>query len=177
MSKFQLNEFAEEVQKEYQRKVEEALEKVDKIAQKKIQKIINEYMIKDYYQGYIPIEYKRTGELKKSVYPYVEFDNQGGTYGITFGIEDDWEAMDHSMLHVVVKRTSKKTGKTKEYEYFYEKENVDERAIFENFMAGIHPRVGNAGTSHIEERVNEALDYFFLFEFEDIVNKELAKIK
>jgi hypothetical protein len=177
MSKFQLNEFAEEVQKEYQRKVEEALDRVEKIAYKKIQKIINEYMIKDYYQGYTPIEYKRTGELKKSVYPYVEFDNQNGKYGITFGIEDDWEAMDHSALHIVVKRKSKKTGKIKEYEYFYEREDPNEEAIFENFMAGIHPRVGMAGTHHIEERVNEALDYFFLFEFEDIVNKELAKIR
>ena len=177
MSKFQLNEFAEEVQKEYQKKVEQALDRAEKIIHKKIQQIINEYMIKDYYQGYIPIEYKRTGELKKSVYPSIEIGNQGGAYGITFGIEDDWEAMDHSTLHVVVKRKSKKTGKIKEYEYFYEREDVNEEAIFENFMAGIHPRVGNAGTHHIEERVNQALDYFFLMELEDIVTKELSKIK
>lgn len=181
MSKFQLNEFAEEVQKEYQRKVEEALERVEKITHKKIQKIINEYMIKDYYQGYTPIEYKRTGELKKSVGSYIEFNNINGTFGITFGIEDEDpygpSAMDHSTMHVVVKRKSKKTGKIKEYEYFYEREDVNEEAIFENFMAGIHPRVGMAGTHHIEERVNEALDYFFLFEFEDLVNKELSKIR
>ena len=134
-------------------------------------------MIKDYYQGYIPIEYKRTGELKKSVYPSIEIGSQGGAYGITFGVEDDWEAMDHSVFRVSVKRKSKKTGQIKEYEYFYLRPNVNEEAIFENFMAGIHPRVGMANTHHIEERVNQALDYFFLYELEDIVNKELSKIK
>lgn len=177
MAKFQLNEFAEEIQKEYQKKTEEALKRAEKIIYKRIQKIINEYMIKDYYQGYIPIVYKRTGELKKSVYPDVQIGNQDGAFGITFGIEDDWEAMDHSTLHIIVKHKSKKTGKIKEYEYFYEKPDVDEEGIFENFMAGIHPRVGPANTHYIEKRVNEALDYFFMFELEDIINKELSKIK
>lgn len=177
MAKFQLNEFAEDVQKEYQKKTEDALKRAEKIINKKIRHIINECMIKDYYQGYEPIMYQRTGELKKSVYPSVEIGNQGGAFGITFGIEDDWEAMDHSTLHVVVKHKSKKTGQVKEYEYFYQKNDVDEEAIFENFMAGIHPRVGPAGTHYIEEEVNKALDNFFDNELNKIVLKELSKIK
>ena len=177
MAKFQLNEFAEEVQKEYQKKVEAALNRAEKIIHKKIQHLIDTYMITDYYEGYTPVEYQRTGELKKSVYPSIIIGSQGGAYGITFGVEDDWEAMDHSTLHVIVKRKSKKTGQIKQYEYFYEKENVDEQAIFENFMAGIHPRVGRANTHHIEEVINQKLDDFFLYELEGIVNAELAKIK
>lgn len=184
MAKFQLNEFAEDVQKEYQKKVEAALARAEKIIHKKIQYIINEYMIKDYYQGYEPIVYKRTGQLNKSVYPSVDIGEKNGAFGITFGIEDEDpygpSAMDHSILHVVVKHKSKKTGKIKTYEYSYKKKNYDEQleeVIFENFMEGIHPRVGRAKTHHIEKRVNEALDYFFIFELEDIVKKELSKIK
>lgn len=177
MAKFQLNEFAEEVQKEYQKKTEEALKRAEKIVYKRIQHIINEYMIKDYYEGYHPVMYVRTGELKKSVYPSVEIGNKNGAFGITFGVEDDWEAMDHSTLNVVVRHKSNKTGQIKEYKYSYEKPDVNEEAIFENFMYGMHPRVGRVNTHHIEQVVNQELDKFFEYELEEIVKKELSKIK
>jgi hypothetical protein len=168
MSKFQLNEFAEEVQKEYQKKVEEALKRAEKILDKKIQLIINALMIKDYYEGYFPVEYHRTWQLPKSVAPYVGIGNEGGTFGITIGIDDEApygpDAMDHAYIS---KKSTKKAGRNAKRE----------EIIFEYFLAGIHPRVGRAGTSWVEREVNDALDDLFDNELEDIVYKELDKIK
>ena len=168
MGKFQLNEFAEEIQKEYQKKVEEALKRVEKILDRKIQLIINEYMIRDYYEGYFPIKYNRTFQLPKSVAPYIGIGNADGTYGITIGIDIDApygpDAMNHAYISKKTKKQQPRNAKR-------------EKMIFEYFLAGIHPRVGRAGTSYIEAEVNEALDDLFENELNQIVLKELSKIK
>ena len=183
MGKFQLNEFAEEIQKEYQKKVEEALKRVEKIIYKKTQEIIKKHMIDNYYDGYTPKSYERTFQLPQSVGPYVEIGNIDGAFGITFGVEDEKpygpSAMDHSRLKMTVTRKLKKTGKTVTRTYTYdlgESQQREER-IFNSFLDGIHPQVGRARTGHVEKDVNKALDDFFDNKLNEIVLKELAKIK
>ena len=84
--------------------------------------------------------------------------------------------MNHDKLIVKVQYQRKKKGGTWEKKYVYDRDDVDEEAIFENFLAGIHPRVGRANSSHIEERINTALTIFFDFEIMDIITQEINKI-
>lgn len=168
MAKFQLNEFAEEVQKEYQQKVADALRRAERILDKKIQDIIQTMMIDDYYDGHSPRVYERTFQLPKSVAPYIGIDNIGGTFGITIGVDDEEPYGPSAMNHIRICKKRKRKAK----------ENANrEKIIFEYFLSGIHPRVGRANTHHIEEEVNKALDDLFDKELSDIVLKELAKIK
>ena len=85
--------------------------------------------------------------------------------------------MDHSVLTLRYVRKKSGTAWEKSYDKFDVDFDVDEEMIFDNFLDGIHPNVGRAGTGHIRERVKKHLDFFLSFEIEDIVNSELDKIK
>lgn len=183
MSKFKMNDMLEDAVNDYRKQIEKALKRAEQRIRVRMQDIINEYMLDDYYNGYTPKMYVRIFQLQKSVGPYTEFGSKDNVFAIAFGIEDEespygFGAMDHSNYSIKVTYHRKKKSGVWEKTYNYHDEDVDEKDIFENFMAGIHPNaVGPTTTQHIRERTSKALDFFLAFEVEDIVNQEIDKIK
>lgn len=181
MSRFKVNDMIDDIVNDYRKQVAQALKRAEQKVKVRMQEIIQEYMLDNYYNGYTPKMYVRIYQLQKSVGPYTELKDFNNIFALGFGIEDDepygYSAMDHSKYQIKVTYQRKKKSGVWEKTYEYEDDNVNEEYIFENFLAGIHPNVGPAGTSNISERVNKALDYFLDFEVIDIVNKELDRIK
>lgn len=177
MARFKVNDMIDDIVDDYRKQVAQALKRAEQEIRIKMQEIIQEYMLDDYYYGYTPKLYVRIYQLEKSVGPYTKLKESGNVFGLGFGIDTDDPygpgAMDHSELTVRYER--KKKGGV--WERTYEKDNVDEEAIFENFLAGIHPNVGQANSHHIKERVKQRLDYFLEWDAPYIINKELDKIK
>ena len=176
MSKFKFNDAIDDIVNEYRKQVEQALKRAEEKIRVRMQEIIQEDMLDDYYNGYTPKLYVRTQQLENSVGPYSKLTDFGTGFNLSFGIEIDPpygpSAMDHNILTLHYIRKNETS-----WEKSYDKSDADEEKIFENFLEGIHPNVGRANTGHIRERVHEHLDYFLDFEITDIVNRELDKIK
>ena len=181
MSRFKINDMIDDIVDDYRKQVAQALKRAEQKIKIRMKEIIQEYMLDDYYNGYSPKMYVRIHQLEKSVGPYTELKESGNVFGLSFGVDIDppygASAMDHSQYSINVVYQRKKKPGTWERTYTYQDDDVNEEAIFENFLAGIHPNVGPANTSNIRERVKKALDIFFDFEVVDIVNQELDKIK
>lgn len=184
MSRFKINDAIDDIVNDYRKQVWAALQRVEKIVKVRMQEIIQEDMLDDYYNGYTPKLYVRIYQLEKSVGPYVKLTDIGNNFNLAFGIDVDPpygpSAMQHSGEGILTLRYTRKTSSEpwqKSYDKIVEDKEKFEKIIFENFLEGIHPNVGRAGTSHIRERVKKHLDYFLDFEIEHIINCELDKIK
>lgn len=180
MSKFKLNDAIDDIVNAYRKQLGQALKIAEQKIKVRMQEIIQEDMLDDYYNGYVPKLYVRTYQLEKSVGPYSKLTDFGTGFNLSFGIDVDPpygpNAMNHNgegvlTLHYIRKKDGMACEKS------YDKFDADEEKIFNNFLEGIHPNVGRANTSHIRERVKKHLDFFLSFEVADIVNHELDKIK
>lgn len=178
MARFKVNDMIDDIVNDYRKQVAQALKRAEQEIRVKMQEIIQEYMLDDYYQGYTPKLYVRIYQLEKSVGPYTELKEAGNTFGLAFGIDTDDPygpgAMDHSELTVRYSRKKRDDPWKKTYD---KTGKVDEEEIFENFLAGIHPNVGQAKSHHIRERVGQRLDYFLEWDAPHIISQELDKIK
>ena len=170
MSRFKINNQIDDIVDDYRKQVKQALQRAEQKVKVRMQEIIDEYMIGDYYGGYTPKVYIRTNQLPNSVGPYTELGELGNVFSISFGIDTDSPYGPGAMHHT--RYQQKKSGEPCKHSY-----PANEQDIFDNFLAGIHPNVGPAGTGNIRARVSEALDYFLDFEIEYIINNELSKIK
>lgn len=170
MSRFKVNDMIDDIVDDYRKQVKQALQRAEKKVRVRMQEIIQEDMLDDYYNGYTPKVYVRIYQLEKSVGPYTELKEGGNVFALSFGIDDESPFGPSAMHHTRYQR--KRSGELCRHSY-----PANEEDIFENFLAGIHPNVGRAGTSNIRARVKEQLNYFLDFEVADIINKELDKIK
>lgn len=181
MSKFKINDAIDDIVNEYRKQVGQALKRAEQKIKVRMQEIIQEDMLDDYYGGYTPKLYVRTYQLEKSVGPYTQLTDFDTGFNLSFGIDIDPpygpSAMDHSILTLRYVRKNNSEPWEKTYDKSGSKYPVKEEEIFNNFLEGIHPNVGRANTSHIRERLKQHLDYFLSFEVETIVNSELDKIK
>jgi hypothetical protein len=181
MSRFKVNDMIDSIVDDYREQVRKALKRAEQKIKVRMQEIIQQDMIDDYYQGYKPKMYVRINQLKKSVGPYTSLKDASNVFSLGFGIETDEPygptAMDHSKLMVRVNYNRKKKGGTWSRLYVYEDEDVDEESIFENFLDGIHPNVGRENTHNIRAKIKQQLNQFLDVEIMDIVNRELDKIK
>lgn len=181
MARSDIEAIAQEVAEEYRAKTEAAVGRIEKELEKEIQKIIKKAMIDNYYKGYTPKMYIRTNQLPKSVAPYIEPIKTNMGYDIAFGIETESpygaEVMDHSAHKVKVTWKRKRTGETVTKTYLYIRDNVNEEQIFENFLDGIHPNVGPAGTTNVGDTASTELDNLLNSKIDGILESELSKIK
>lgn len=180
----QINNIQDTIKAEVISKVEKALEKARIRLSNEINKIIQEYMIHDYYNGYTPHVYKRTFQLPFTVGPYVPLvESENGFSFVDISIDAEppkygYPQMDHSEKSVTVSWKLKNgTKKTKTYTYRLPFNLEREEQIFENFMAGVHPKVGRAGTHNIEKRTTKALNSFMDSKARKIIQEELDKIR
>lgn len=132
---------AEEIEEQSSNKVIIAMRRTEERVAEKIQEIITAYGFDYYYNGYTPTMYVRTDNLRNSgaVKPFINEYKKGGYIGFQYGAEFDAGLMDHSILTIRVEYDRKRDNKHVEKLYSYEKDNVDEEAILNNFRAGVHP--------------------------------------
>lgn len=131
----------EKQEKKIKNRVELAMENTEKRVADKIQEIIWKDGLDFYYDGYDPVMYVRTGNLRHSgaIAPFINEFKKNGMIGFQYGAEFDESLMDHRVLTIRREWQRKKDGKTMEKYYTYENEDVDEKAILDNFRAGKHP--------------------------------------
>lgn len=166
-SEFQneIENMIDDIVKEDKKRIALAFEQIKKKTTQKIQEAIKIAMIDNYYEGYNPLMYNRTGQLSKSVAPLIIDDSDNSGLQFSFGIKTSppkgSAAMKHNKLTV---RVTKKNGEVNVHSYNVK--NYDpsiEKIIFENFMSGIHPNANLKGitetpTTHVYTEINKALD-------------------
>lgn len=142
-----------------------AFEQIKKKTEDKIRIAIKIAMIDNYYKGYDPLVYGRTGQLANSVAPLIIDDSDNSGLQFSFGIKTSppkgSSAMRHDRLEVKV---TKKNGEVNIHSYKVKNYNPEiEKLIFENFMNGIHPNANINGitqtpTTHVYTEINKVLD-------------------
>ena len=154
----EIDQMVKDLIEQDKKRIKEAFERIKKEVAKEIQVIIQRDMIDNYYDGYAPLIYNRTFQLPKAVAPLILDSSVGNTFQFDVGIKlkDGEKKMSHNTLTVTVK------GKT----YTYQNDGVDEEAIFENFLAGIHPNASPKGatgtpTTHVRDTAEAAIDNLF----------------
>ena len=155
----------EDIVKEDKKRIALAFEQIKKKTANKIQEAIKTAMIDNYYNGYDPLVYIRTGQLENSVAPLIIDDSDNSGLQFSFGIKTSppkgSSAMRHDRLLV---RVTKKNGEEKIYSYKVKDYDPGiEKLIFNNFMNGVHPNANSRGvtetpTTHVYKEINKALD-------------------
>lgn len=155
------NEFTrawEEAVKEIDKKMEVAFQRTMKRIEAELFEVMKEVTVRNFYGGYSPIVYQRTGQLKNAISLEVDDMSHGNIMSFNVSPMYDESTMDHSVYQVKAvykhrkkdKKTGKikYTGKTSTYKYTVAlKKKPDEEQIMEMTLgAGYHPRVGTAGT-------------------------------
>lgn len=161
----EIENMIDNIVKEDKKRIELAFEQIKKKTEAKIRVAIQTAMIDNYYNGYDPLVYSRTGQLKKSVAPLIIDDSDNSGLRFTFGIKTSppkgSKAMKHNKLTVQV---TKKNGEVNFHTYDVEDYDPKiEKWIFDNFMMGIHPNANQKGitetpTTNVYKAINKALD-------------------
>lgn len=177
----QLSDILNDIEIEYQKKIEQAIKSAEPKIKAEMEKVIIEYMILNYYNGYSPKMYERTFQLPNSVGPYTDVASVGGLSSITFGVDTDSpygpDAMNHNFLAIHVSYKQKKTGRTVTKTYYYDTNTANEQIIFDNFMAGVHPGVGTMGTTPVYNITDKQLDKLLHGVIIDMLDAAIKKIK
>lgn len=161
----EIENMVEDIVEADKKRIALAFEQIKKKTRDKIQVAIKTAMIDNYYNGYNPFVYVRTGQLKNSVEPLIIDDSNNSGFQFEFGIKTSppkgSSAMRHDRLTV---RVTKKNGEEKIYSYTVKDyDSGVEKLIFNNFMEGIHPKANRKGitetpTTHVYKEINKALD-------------------
>ena len=142
---------ANEIEKEEDKKIKIALNNTMRIVEEKLDEIIKNSMVEAYYNGYSPIEYIRSHQLKNAVKSYADPYNFGTRLGFTFGADFDEKKMNHSTYKIKVRwyRKRKKEWHEAIYTVTPDKRTreVDELKILEAFQGGIHPNASYDATN------------------------------
>lgn len=161
----EIENIIEDIVKEDKKRIALAFEQIKKKTESKIHEAIRTAMMENYYNGYDPLEYIRTGQLFKTAAPLIIDDSDNSGLQFSFGVKlskpNGPTAMKHDKLTVKV---TNKNGEEKIY--FYDVDGYDpkiEEYIFNNFMRGIHPNANSRGitntpTTYVYDEINKALD-------------------
>lgn len=157
----EIENMIEEIVAADKKRIALAFEQIKKKTTEKVSEAIKIAMIDNYYNGYDPLVYVRTGQLKNSVAPLIVDDSDNSGFQFQFGIKTSEpkgpSAMRHDTLSV---RVTNKNGEEKIYSYKVKGYDSEiEEKIFSNFMDGIHPNAkGKTETTHVYTEINKALD-------------------
>lgn len=157
----EIDKMVKELVEQDKKRIEIAFEKIKKKVEKKIIDIIHQDAMHNYYDGYEPSVYVRTGQLWNSLEPLIIDESDYNNFQFSFGIKrtppKGPSAMRHDEIRVKVEN---KHGEIKIYTYKDKDYSpMVEKIIFRNFMEGIHPNArGETDTTHVDNAVNRALD-------------------
>ena len=173
----------EELEKEYQRKLNATMSRIERRIKMRMEEI-KQKMLFEYYGGYTQKVYIRIDQLRLAFGPKTKHGVDGDFITLTFGLsdlEDDGfgpQKMNHSVLKMHVTYKRKKKGGVFEKDYEYDREDVNEEAIFGYFKAGYHPNVGYEDTEpDIWGRASKMIDDFIENELDDIIAEEISRMR
>ena len=146
-----VDEYTKEIAQEENKKIQIALDNTMKYVEEKVDEYL-EWMANAYYDGYEPVWYIRTGQLKnkgtRPVNPYTEIKTMGSMSSLQFGVIFDETSMNHGSYTVKARWYDKKNKKWKDvkksktYHVTPGKKKgkkPSEIAILNFFQEGIHP--------------------------------------
>lgn len=130
-----------EYEKEINNNIRIALDRTMAVAETRLNQIIQEKAISNFYKGYFPHIYDRTYQLPKAIKAYTEDTSSGDSFSFTFGPSFDESTMDHSSYKIHVVYTRKKDKKIVSKDYTVNLKNKpNEEAIMEMTLGeGLHP--------------------------------------
>lgn len=136
-----VDNIVKEITKSTKNKFEIAMESTAERVKEEIGKIIKKDGLEFYYNGYDPVMYVRTNQLKDSgaVSPKIELFKKNGMIGFFYGARFDESLMDHRVYNLKMVYKHKKDNRRWEREYTYIDDDVDEEKILDNFRFGLHP--------------------------------------
>jgi hypothetical protein len=161
----EIENMIDDIVAEDKKRIALAFEQIKKKTESKIREAIKIAMIDNYYNGYDPLKYNRTGQLRNAVAPLILDDSDNSGLQFSFGIKTSppkgSAAMRHDKLTVKV---TKKNGEVNFHTYNVKDYNPEiEKWIFNNFMNGVHPNANERGitetpTTNVYTAINKALD-------------------
>ena len=128
-------------------KEDKAFKNTIKRMENELFEIMKKVTVYNFYNGYSPKVYKRTGQLKNAIKIRLDDTSTSNTFSFDVIPIYDESNMDHSELTLIYQpmKNKKPFGAPKEYTYTLE--NVDEEKIMNMTLgAGYHPKVGTAKT-------------------------------
>ena len=134
-----LNKKAEELKEKQKNRIEIAMEQTEARVKDKIGELIKDGL-KSYYEGYDPVMYVRTKQLRDSgaASPKTKSFKKNGLVGFQYGAIFDPDRMDHSVYELKIVYKHKKDSGVWEKKYTYH-DDVNEQDILDNFRFGLHP--------------------------------------
>ncbi len=160
----EINQMVKDLIEQDKKRIEIAFQKIKKKVENKIIDIIHKDAMHNYYDGYDPIMYVRTGQLWNSLSPLIIDESDYNNFQFSFGIKRTPPKGPSAMKHDEIKvRVTNKKGEIKIYTYkdkdYDPNDPKVEKIIFSNFMEGIHPNArGETKTTHVDKAINKALD-------------------
>lgn len=160
-----IKDMIDDIVKKDKDRISLAFEQIKKETTKKISEAIKVAAINNYYDGYNPLVYVRSGQLSNSLAPLIVDDSDNSGMQFSFGIKRTKPYGPSAMKHdTLTMRVVNKQGEERFYSYHIK--NYDplvEKIIFNNFMEGVHPRASKKGvtdtpTTHVNRTLNKALD-------------------
>ena len=179
-----LGQMFEDSLKEIDKKMEKAFQNTMKRMEVALKNVMKGATVKNYYKGYQPRVYKRTGQLNKAISLKLEDTSFDGAFSFNVLPKYDESSMDHSEYDIVAtyqpQKNKKPFGKVKTYNCHVKlKKKPNEEKIMEMTLGeGYHPKVGTANTTApIWSYDDDGNDDGYLWEcLEEYINKNLSKI-
>jgi hypothetical protein len=162
-------------------KINEKEEKAFKNTMKRMEDELFEIMkkatVRNFYGGWIPRVYKRTGQLKNAISIKLDDASTANTFSFDIIPIYDETKMDHSELTLIYQPMKNKRPFCNPKTYTYVLEDVDEKKIMDMTLgAGYHPKVGTALTE-APIWLDDDNDTGILFDqLEDYVRKNASRI-
>lgn len=178
----------DDAMKEIDRKMEIAFKKAMGRIEPKLLEVMEKASVQNFYGGYFPHVYIRTGQLKKAISLKTKNTSYGDIFAFSVLPKYDESTMNHREYDILAtykhKKNKKPTGKVSTYKCHVKlKEKPDEEAIMEMTLgAGYHPKVGTAKTDapiwteDDEGVLIDALEKYINDNFENFFNEEYDKL-
>lgn len=143
-----------EAMDEIDKKIEKAFNRTMKRVEKELQELMDRETFINFYEGYMPVIYVRTNQLKDAVSFSVEDRSNADNFSFKVNPFYDETTMDHSTYKVHTTYQPRKNKKAYGPRKIYKKTTTvrlktkpDEEKIMEMTLGeGYHPSVGTAGT-------------------------------
>ena len=177
-----------EAMNEIDKKMEKAFKNAMKRIEPKLFEVMKKASVKNFYGGYSPRVYQRTGQLNNAISLRLKDTSYGDMFAFNILPKYDESSMDHSEYDIIAtykhKKNKKLTGKVSTYKCHVKlKKKPDEEAIMEMTLgAGYHPKIGTAGTDapiwteDDEGVLIDALEAYVNKNFEKFFNEEYDKL-
>ena len=177
-----------EAMNEIDKKMEKAFKNAMRRIEPKLFDVMKKASVQNYYGGYYPHVYQRTGQLNKAISLRLKDTSYGDIFAFSVLPKYDESSMDHSEYDIIAtykhKKNKKLTGKISTYKCHVKlKKKPDEEAIMEMTLgAGHHPKVGTADTEapiwteDDEGVLIDALQDYVNKNFEKLFNEEYDKL-